>query len=105
MAKYFSISNGLRGLYMPDDVSFMRFDTRRALRNFLTWESDQMREAHGYGGTKREIAWTAAQAWKAEPGDMPLAITFGRTRSGNDRPFGVFVQRITRDDYLACMGE
>lgn len=96
---YFNISNGLRGGYMPDNSHILRFDTRKELKAYLLAESRDMREAHGYGGSKRIVAAIAAQAWKNRKGYIyPYVIPFGRRRG--DYPFGLFVGAATRTEYL-----
>ncbi len=53
---YFWVSSGLRGCYAADNASVIRVETRKELKDFLTWEASQMREAHGFGGSKRAVA-------------------------------------------------
>ena len=102
MSKYFTISNGLRGCYMPDNCSVIRVDTRRALKDAIAYDASDMREAYGYGGSKRDIASIAATAWreahKKNPAYMPYCLPFAR-EPGN-YAFGIFVSVATRSEYL-----
>lgn len=75
--RYFNISSGLRGCYLPDNSGVYAFERRRDLKAFLQCEADMLREAYGYGGAKREVAWVAASLWRSS-GYQRLAIPFGR---------------------------
>lgn len=97
---YFFISNGLRGCYMPDNIFVIKCDTRKALKAALTWDARDMREALGFGGSKRVVAHVANAAWKARKrSTLDFCIPFGREK-GN-YPFGLFVSPASRADYLA----
>ena len=97
---YFFISNGLRGCYTPDNVSVIRCDTRKALKAALAYDANDMREAYGFGGSKRAVAYIANAAWKARgKATLDFCLPFGREK-GN-YPFGIFVSPATRADYLA----
>ena len=102
MAKYFHVSNGLRGCYMPDNSSVAKCDTRRELKNLVAYEASNMREEHGFGGSKKSVAAFVAQCWreaqKGSPTYLPYCLPFGR-RPG-DYPFGVFVSVATRKEYV-----
>ncbi len=103
---YFQISSGLRGCYMPDNAFVARFDTRRELRARVEYEARDMIEAYGYGYSKADRAAVVAQVWREAKGRAPKSaydhvIGFGRTRSKDDRPFGLFISHATRADYLA----
>ena len=105
--RYFDISNGLRGRYMPDNAFILAVKTRRDLMRAIASECSDMREAFGFGGTKREIARTVALVWREykKPGRAfyPYAIGFGRSRDSSDRPFGVFIGYSSRTEYLEWM--
>lgn len=102
MAKYFTISNGLRGCYMPDSVSVIRCKTRRELKAAIEYDARDMREAYGYGGSKRAIAAFVAECWreaqKPRPTYLPYCLPFGR-KPGN-YAFGLFCSVATRDEYV-----
>ena len=101
--KYFHISSGLRGCYMPDSSYVVGCITRANLKAILMDECYRSREAYGFGGSKKEIIAVAAQMWRGERRDyLPFAIGFGHTRAANDRPFGVFISRSTKADFTAC---
>jgi hypothetical protein len=105
MSHYFHISSGLRGCYMPDNAYVTKFDTRKALRAFVEYESRDMIEAYGFGYSKADRAAVVAQVWREASGRDKKAwldhvIGFGRTRSRDDRPFGLFISHATRADYL-----
>ena len=101
MTLYVTISNGLRGCYMPDSCYVAKFTTRCELKAFIANECSDMREAYGHGGTKQEISAIAAYAWKMRRNgwQYDLAIGFGRSRAANDRPFGLFLGHATRREY------
>ncbi|MFN7610090.1 MAG: hypothetical protein ACK5QX_04010 [bacterium] len=102
--RYFHISNGLRGCYMPDNAHIMAFKRRRDLISFVLNERADMLEAYGHGYSKRDAIAQASAAWlmatyhKNKP--FNYAIGFGRSRSRSDRPFGLFICDATRADYL-----
>ena len=97
--RYFSISTGLRGCYMPDAAYVIAVRTRSGLREALAEEARQMREAYPFGGSNRAISTIAACAWRAKPDLLPFCLPFGRERG--DYPFGVFVARIDWKEYQA----
>jgi hypothetical protein len=105
MAKYFHISSGLRGCYMPDDAYVIRVETRRELKERLEYEASSMRDAYRYGGSKKAVAELAADAWRfAQRGNsFTRSIPFGR-EPGN-YPFGLFVSGATRADYVEFQKE
>ncbi len=103
---YFHTSNGLRGCYMPDSASVIKCDTRRELRAFVEYEANDMIEAYGFGYSAKDRAAIVAHIWREAKGRAPKSvydhvIGFGRTRSKQDRPFGLFISHATRADYLA----
>jgi len=104
MSKYFHISQGLRGCYMPDNAYVIRADTRRQLKAALAWEADSLRDAGAIGCSKRAIAWLANAAWKASQdkrnpvGDYVAPYRFP---SQDSYCMGLFASVATRADYLA----
>jgi hypothetical protein len=103
--KYFFISNGLRGCYMPDDVSVQGFKTRRDLLACVEHEAREMIEAYGFGYSSVTRHAIVAQIWREAVGRatkqrLDHVIGFGRTRSTSDRPFGLFISHATRRDFL-----
>lgn len=103
--RYFHISNGLRGCYLPDNSFVVAVPTRRELKQIVESECDNMREAFGFGGSRKEIAAEVAFAWRYFRKTFCIAIPFGRSRSTTDRPFGVFIMSATRDEYLEYQQE
>ena len=100
MSRYFHISSGLRGCYMPDNHWIARVDTRRELRSVVESESNDMRGACGFGGSKRQISAAVAQVWAGyKTQRLDSVVPFGRDRTS--RPFGVFIAPASRADYLA----
>lgn len=102
MAKYFHISNGLRGAYMPDNSGVIMCKTRRDLKSHVAYDAGDMREAYGIGGSKKAVAAFVAECWreaaKTNPTYLPFCLPFGRTR--DNMAFGIFVSVATRADYL-----
>lgn len=64
MAKYFQVSNGPRGCYMPDTGYIVRVNTRKELKVILGEEAWYMRDAGFAGANKRAVAWLANAAWR-----------------------------------------
>lgn len=104
MSKYFHISTGLRGCYMPDSVYVVRCDTRRDLKAALEYEAATIRDSGLYVGcSKRDIAALAAIGWrearKASPAILPHVAPY-RAKGQDHYPYGVFVSVATRREYL-----
>ena len=98
---YFTIMSGLRGCYMPDSAHVTRVNTRRELKSMISSEANDMREAYGFGGSKKDVAQFAAECWRRrndKTWDMDLVLPFGREKG--DRPFGLMLSRATRAEYL-----
>lgn len=96
---YFFVYSGLRGCYMPDTTAVIRCDTRRELKAALEWEARDMKDAYGFGGSKREVSRVAAMAWRnRKRTTLDYVVPFGRKKG--DYPFGLFVSAATRDEYL-----
>jgi hypothetical protein len=106
MARYFSISNGLRGCYMPDSAFVARVDSRRELKGLLL-ETAEYAAAGGFYN-KREVASVAAAAWreaqKKSPAYLPFCVPMGTERNGG-RPYGVFISAATRADWKEYQAE
>jgi hypothetical protein len=102
MAKYFHISHGLRGCYMPDSVSVIKVSSRRELKSAVAYDARDMKEAYGFGGSKRAVAAFVAECWreahKAAPAHLPYCLPFGR--KPGDYAFGLFCSVATRRDYV-----
>lgn len=101
MAKYFHVSTGLRGCYMPDTSHVLKVETRRELKAAIEHEARDMREAYGYGGSEKAVSAFAAECWreahKAKPAYLPYCLPFGR--EPRSYPLGLFVSVATRADY------
>lgn len=100
MARYFQISNGLRGCYMPDSSSIVQCDTRRALKSALEWEMNSLRDAEFVGITKKDVAWAAAKLWRK---DGDAIMPYGR-KGEKSRPFAIFIYQSDRAEFLAQEG-
>ena len=98
---YFHISSGLRGCYMPDNAFTVRCDTRAALKEYLIYEANSLRDAEYIGGSKRAIATIAAQAWRdrRKTFQLPVCIPFAPGHSRGNYCYGVFVAAATRAEY------
>lgn len=108
MAKYFSISNGLRGCYMPDSCYTIKVNTRRELKSALAWEADSINDAGFVGLNKRAIAWLANAAWKRANGGsgyLDYVAPYGEGNRGNGFPYGLFCNVSTRSDYITQIEE
>lgn len=98
-ARYFHISNGLRGAYMPDNGAIIRADTRKELKRFLEWEARHMRDAGFTGASKRALATLAADAWRNAgiyDSVMPL-----KPEGSDSYCYGLFVSNASKADFEA----
>lgn len=84
MSRYFHITHGLRGCYMPDSVWIARVETRRELKDIIHAECEDM--------SKRNVAWLAAQVWrKGNVGSYVVPTGPG---------YGLHVMQASRAEYL-----
>lgn len=106
MARYFTILQGLRGCYMPDNASVIRCDTRRELKSAIEYDARDIREAGYQGIDKKTVAWAAAKAWRdAAPraqGNGAI-LPYGDRERG--RPYALEVSPATRSDYLEYVNQ
>lgn len=108
MSKYFTITAGLRGCYMPDSCYVARVDSRRELKQHIESavnsyaNSDSIDSEYRLRFNRRDIAAVAAAVWreaqKPRPAYLPHVVPMG---PGLSRPHGVFVSVATRGEYLA----
>jgi hypothetical protein len=103
MAKYFHVSNGLRGGYMPDASGVYMFKTRRELKDYLMCERDGC-AADCEGASKAAIARIAAQAWRNAPSGLPLCLPL-KPAGSSSYSYGIFISAASRADYLAYLRE
>lgn len=107
MARYFHISHGLRGCYMPDAIHVIRAETRRELKAALAREARDFRDA-GFHLNQKDVARVAAAAWreahKARPSIYDFVIPYGRDHIG-DRPFAIAASVATRADFVTYQSE
>jgi len=104
--RYFHISNGLRGCYMFDNSYVVACNTRKELKAAIEYDARDMREAYGFGGSKKDVAAIAAQAWKranVKDYGLPVCLPFGRDK-GN-YPYGIFVSTATQKAYREYCAE
>ncbi len=97
---YFRIMQGLRGCYMPDNAYVLRADTRRELKSALEYEFCDLVDAGAVGLSKRALASLAARAWRSPSVYDCVAPYRWRYQSPGRAPYGVFVSRSTRREYL-----
>ena len=81
MAKYFNISHGLRGCYLPDSDPFVAMcKTRRDLKAIIESEASMIDSGGTQGFSKKAIASFVAQCWreahKPRPAYLPLALPY-----------------------------
>lgn len=100
---YFTISNGLRGCYMPDNCYVVRVTTRRELKNIIASEASDYRDAGFVGVNKRAIAHIAAIAWKeakkARPAYLPYCLPLAPSHARHNYCHGIFISVATRAEY------
>ncbi len=94
--KYFSISNGLRGMYIPDESYTIRVKTRRELKAALNCEASNIRDAGFLGCGKRAITWLAAQAWR---NSGEYVVPYRHNIKGAGYAFGLFCSQISRAEF------
>ncbi len=99
MSRYFHISNGLRGCYMPDSAYTLRADTRRELKAALEEEAESLRSAGYHGLGKARIAWLAAAVWRDKRASLPYCVPCSLERGSAD--YGLFAAPSSRADWLA----
>lgn len=98
---YFTLWQGLRGCYMPDNAFVIRAKTRRELKQALTDEAFYIRDAGGIGLSKRAIASLAALVWRNRHRSGEYVAPY-RWPDQTHAPYalGVFTG-ASRADYLA----
>lgn len=97
--KYFWIAQGLRGCDLPDNGFCVEAESKERLHACVAWECRYAKEAYGYGGTKRELAWAVNFIWNNPHYGQLVTIGFGRSRLRKDRPFGVFISQATENEF------
>lgn len=107
MAKYFNISHGLRGCYMPDSTPYViMVTTRRALKMAIEYEASMLGDMVGL--SKKNIATCAANAWyeanKAKPSYLPHCLPC-KDEGQKEYSYGIFVAVASRADYLESQKE
>ena len=98
---YFTIFQGLRGCYMPDNAYIIKADTRRELKAALQWEAGSIRDAGGVGMSERAIAWLANAAWqnrKNKSGEYVAPYRW-QYQDGYPNALGVFTG-ASRSEYM-----
>jgi hypothetical protein len=95
MSRYFIITSGLRGCYMPDSHEVVRCDTRAELKAILEDEADARAEG-AYGLSRRDVAWAANHAWRK--GSKGAILPFGQRP--RERPFAIEISPATRKEWL-----
>lgn len=105
--RYFHISQGLRGCYMPDSSYMVKVESRRELKAALESEARDIREAFEAGCNKRQIAWLAAAVWRKPESFYPFVAPYGnRSGSAINYCFGLHVSPATRAEFLEyCKAE
>jgi len=98
---YFTIWQGLRGMYMPDSAHIIRAATRAELKSALESEARYIQDAGGIGMSKRAIAWLAAVAWRNRKASADYVVPYRwKEQDSYQYALGVFCG-ATRADYLA----
>lgn len=104
MARYFSISVGLRGCYMPDSAYVVKVSTRRELKEVVESEARSLRDAEYVGVSKRNVASIVATAWRDTGATLPYAIPY-RNMDQNYYHYGIFIGNATESEYLEYIEE
>jgi hypothetical protein len=104
MAKYFNISHGLRGCYMPDGEPFVLMArTRRELKAAIQDEANALDSGMTLGLSKKAIATFAAECWreahKRNPAYLPYCLPT-KEKGQSSYSYGIFASVTTRREYL-----
>ena len=106
MSRYFFISHGLRGCYMPDDCYVIKAKTRRELKAALAAQADMLRNESIVGLNRVAIASAVAQVWRNPAQRLDSVVPYRDCEScDSGYPFGLFVSNATRNDYVAQENE
>lgn len=103
MSKYFHVSNGLRGAYMPDSASVIKVDRYRDLKFAIMHEAMHLREA-GYVGVQKKLVTSIAidlwrEAQRERPQTMPMCLPL-KPEHASTYSYGLFISVATRAEYL-----
>lgn len=104
MAKYFHISHGLRGCYMPGGEPFVVMcRTRRELKEAIAGEAAMLDSGETVGLSKRAIAAFAAECWreahKVRPAYLPYCLPT-KEPGQTSYYYGIFCSVASRKEYL-----
>lgn len=106
--RYFHLSNGLRGGYMPDSASVIKVDTRAMFKLWIEDEARLFRDAGYHGASKSAVARLAVDAWDAAKsrhyGGLPLVMPL-KPRYGREYSYGLFISPATEQEYKAYLRE
>lgn len=98
--RYFNVSSGLRGCYMPDTSYVVEANTRHELKNILESEASYFKEAGFVGVNKKAIAHIAASAWRDEKAYLPYCLPLAPPHARDNYCSGIFISNATRKEYL-----
>jgi hypothetical protein len=110
MVKYFNISHGLRGGYMPDGDPFVvKVSTRRELKDIIASEADMLGERM-VGLAKAKISSFAALCWREAQKDQPDYLPHclpchDKSVKIATYSYGIFCSVISRSEYLEAQRE
>lgn len=99
--KYFTVSNGLRGCYMPDSCHTYCFTSRKSFVEFFTEEAENVRSDDVNGvdedAFKANAAALAKEAWQRwnEGWQYDLVLPIGDG-------YGLFIGRANLNDFREC---
>jgi hypothetical protein len=105
MVKYFNISHGLRGGYMPDGDPFVvKVSTRRELKDIIASEADMLGERM-VGLAKAKISSFAALCWREAQKDKPAYLPYAlpchdKSVKIATYSYGIFCSVATRAEWL-----
>lgn len=105
--RYFSITAGLRGCYLPDSACIIACGTRRELKAYLESEAYYLRDAGYVGASKRNIASLAADAWLTllSPAPREITLPLAPSHARDSYCYALSVARVTRREYLDAARE
>lgn len=107
MAKYFHISTGLRGAYLPDNAYCVKVNSRRELKAIVLNEYRDIKEA-GYSINKAELTATVADIWRntkaIRKSPYPFVVPYGfRNSHGVNKCNAIHIGHATRAEYVEYM--
>jgi hypothetical protein len=98
--KYYVISQGFQGCYMPDNCYIVAVNTRRELKSVLESEAYYIRDSGAIGCNKKQVAWLAAECWRNRDKCTLDFVAAYRYKYQTGYPLGLLCSPSNRIDFL-----